>query len=851
MPPKCMFKRLKIDMTQRQPLPVEKLYRICEPTLLGFETTDELQERSENIRQTRALESVKFGIGMQTDGYNIYVLGTTGAGKFTFIKQFLEKHVAQQTTPSDWCYLNNFADPIRPHALQLPAGKGSQLKQNLNELIDALLHAIPATFESTTYQSQLKALEDKLLNREEEAINVLRQQALKQQIDLVHTPTEFILAPLHGEKIIAPEEYEKLPRELREKTEKRIAELESRLQAILQQVPKWRQETQQQIKQLNRETILLATGYLIDQLKTNYRDIPDIQDYLEQIQDDIIKNIEGIKLKNQSESFGKNKEEIKERFLRRYNINLLIDNSQCQGAPIVYLDNPTHDNLLGSIEHLSQMGTLVTDYMLIKAGALHRANGGYLIIDVQNILSQPQAWEALTRTLSTHRIRIETLGQMLGLIHTVTLEPEQIPLDIKVVLLGSPQVYYLLCEYDKDFSTLFKVAADFDDQIERTDDSVIEYVKVINNVIKRDQLCPFHCSAVARIIEHSSRLVEDSEKLAAHMGDLIDLIREAEYWAKQREHKIVEAVDVQKAIDQQIFRANRIHTEIKEAILRNAVLIRTEDYQIGQVNGLSVIELGNFLFGQPSRITATARLGDGKVLDIEHESELGGEIHSKAVLILSHYLSSHYVKHRPLSLSASVVFEQSYGDVEGDSASIPELCALLSAIGNIPVKQSIAVTGSVDQYGQVQVIGAVNEKIEGFFDICQARGLNGKQGVIIPCANEQHLMLRQDIIDAAKQNLFHVYTINTIDEAMELLTDLPAGSRNDNDCFPEHTINHKIEAQLILFADIAQSHPDQTMAGEIDHQEENEHKQKSDSDPDQPTLIFRLWNRALSIFSRN
>jgi len=838
-------------MAQLQALPAEKLYRICDPTLLGFQTTDELQERSENIRQTRATESVKFGVGMQTDGYNIYVLGATGAGKFTFIKQFLDKHAAQQSTPSDWCYLNNFDDPIRPHALPLPAGKGSQLKQNLNELVDNLLHAIHASFESDTYQSQLKTIEDKLLHRQEEAINELRQQALKQHIDLVHTPTGFMLAPLHNDKILIPEEYQKLPYELREKTEKHIAELEARLQILLQQAPKWHQETRYKIKQLNHETTRLATGHLIDPLKNNYQDLPQIQSYLDKIQNDIVKNIESFKRQDQSESLGKAKKEIKEQFLRRYNINLLVDNSQCQGAPIVCLDNPTHDNLLGSIEHLSHIGSLVTDYMLIKAGALHQANGGYLIIDAQKILSQPYAWEALTRTLTTHGVRIETLGKMLGLIHTVTLEPEQIPLDIKVVLLGSPHIYYSLCEYDEDFSALFKVSADFDDQIERTDDTVTEYIKVINHVIKRDQLYPFHCCAVARIIEHSSRLVEDSEKLAAHMGDLIDLIREANYWAKQRDHKTVEAVDVQKAIDQQIFRANRIHMDIKEAVFRNTVLIRTEDYQIGQVNGLSVIELGNFLFGQASRITATARLGDGKVLDIEHESELGGEIHSKAVLILSHYLSSHYIKHRPFSLSASVVFEQSYGDVDGDSASIPELCALLSAIGNIPVKQSIAVTGSVDQYGQVQVIGAVNEKIEGFFDICQARGLNGKQGVIIPRANEPHLMLRQDVIEAAKQNLFHIYTVNTIDEAMELLTDVPAGSRNDDDCFPKQTINHKIEAQLTLFADISQSHPDHAIADEIDHHDENEHKQKSNSSPDQPALIFRLWNRVLSIFSRN
>ncbi len=784
-------------MTQHQPLPVEKLYRICEPALLGFETTDELQKQSESIRQTRALESIKFGIGMQTDGYNIYVLGLTGAGKFTFIKQFLEKQAAQQTTADDWCYLNNFTDPIRPHALQLPAGKGRQFKQNLNELIDALLHAIPDTFESVTYQSQLKTIEDKRLSHQKEAMDKLHQEAL------------------------------------------------------LQQTPQWRQETRDQIKQLNQKTIRLAVGYLIDALKSNYQDLPQIQRYLEKIQDDIIKKIEDIKLPNQSELFSKDKKEIKEQFLRRYNINLLIDNSQCQGAPIVYLDNPTHDNLLGSIEHLSQRGTLATDYMLIKPGALHRANGGYLIIDAQTLLSQPHAWEALTRTLSIHRIRIESLGKMLGLIHTVTLEPEHIPLDIKVILVGSPQIYYSLCEYDEFFSALFKVSADFDDQIERTNDTIREYVNVINHIIKRDQLCPFHCGAVARIIEHSSRLVEDCEKLTTHMGDLIDLIQEADYWTKQRTHKIVEAIDVQKAIDQQIFRANRLHIDIKEAMLRDTILIRTEDYQIGQVNGLSVIELGNFLFGQPSRITATARLGDGKVLDIEHESELGGEIHSKAVLILSHYLSAHYIKYRPFSLSASIVFEQSYNGVEGDSASIPELCALLSAIGNIPIKQSIAVTGSVDQYGQVQVIGAVNEKIEGFFDICQARGLSGKQGVIIPCANEPHLMLRQDIIEAARQNLFHIYTVNTIDEAMELLTDLPAGSRNENDFFPEQTINHKIEAQLTLFADIAQSHPDQSNADEIDHHDEKEHKHKSDSDPNQPTLIFRLWNRMRRIFSRN
>jgi lon-related putative ATP-dependent protease len=486
---------------------------------------------------------------------------------------------------------------------------------------------------------------------------------------------------------------------------------------------------------------------------------------------------------------------------RRYQVNVLVDHGQSQGAPVVYESNPTYDNLTGRIEHMAQMGALVTDFNLIKAGALHRANGGYLILDARQVLLQPYAWDGLKRAIRAREMRIEPLGQALSLISTLSLAPQPVPLDVKVVLIGERLLYYMLYQLDPDFGELFKVEADFNEEMPRTPENNRLYARLIVTIARREQLRPFDRGAIARVIEHSARLSGDAEKLSVHLLSISDLLREADYWASVAGNGAVTAGDVQRAIDAQIHRADRLQEQVQDQIRRGTILIDTTGARVGQVNGLSVVGLGHYAFGQPSRITARVRMGEGKVVDIEREVELGGPIHSKGVFILSSFLGARYAAERPLSLSASLVFEQSYGSVEGDSASMAELCALLSALAQVPVKQAWAMTGSVNQHGEAQPIGGVNEKIEGFFDVCRARGLTGEQGVIIPASNVQHLMLRHDVVEAVQAGQFHVYPMRTVDDAIELLTGVPAGERDAEGNFPEGGINQRVEARLIELAE--------------------------------------------------
>jgi predicted ATP-dependent protease len=537
---------------------------------------------------------------------------------------------------------------------------------------------------------------------------------------------------------------------------------------------------------LNREITLFAVGHRMAELRGAYTDQPDVLAYLDAFEHDVIDNVEDFRRgedggSGEGASLGSQRPS-----LRRYQVNVLVDHSDADGAPVVYEDNPSYQNLVGRVEHLSQLGTLITDFTLIKPGALHHANGGYLLLDAHKVLLQPYAWEGLKRALFSRQIRIESLAQLFSLVSTVSLEPDPIPLRLKVVLVGERLLYYLLCHYDPDFPKLFKVAADFNERIERNDESNQLYARLLGTLAREHQLKPLDRSAVARVIDHSARLAGDAERLSVHIGGIADLLQEADYCA----------ADVQQAIDGQIRRVDRMRERLYEEIQRGTILVDTDGERIGQVNGLSVIDLGNFAFGQPSRITATARLGEGDLVDIEREVELGGAIHSKGVLILSNFLASRYAPNRPLSLSASVVFEQSYGMVEGDSASLAELCALLSALAQLPIRQSLAVTGSVNQHGQVQPIGGVNEKIEGFFDVCRARGLTGQQGVLIPAANAKHLMLRDDVVEAANAGQFHVYPVDTVDQALELLTGVPAGAPDAQGAYPEGSANQRVDARL-------------------------------------------------------
>ncbi|MBI4454365.1 MAG: AAA family ATPase [Acidobacteria bacterium] len=782
----------------------EELYQRCDPAQFPFQTTADLPNLTEILGQARAVDAVRFGIGIHREGYNLYALGRPGTGKSSILRHFLEQKAAAEATPSDWCYVNNFEQPHKPCALRLPPGQGMVLSQDVERLIDDLRAAIRSVFESEDYRTRKQMVEEEFKERQDKVFEELRQRAQKQDIALLRTPVGLVFAPVRKDEVLDREEFEKLPEQEQQRIDKEIGSLQEQLQGIIRQVPLWERETREKIRALNREVTMFAVGHLIDDLRKKYSALPDVVNFLNAVQQDVVENLDDF-INPQAPaallSLPQSRSLKDSPFYRRYQVNALVHHSVNHGAPVIYEDNPTYHNLVGQIEHIAQMGALITDFNLIKSGALHRANGGYLMLDAHKALLQPFAWEGLKRALRSRQMSIEPLGQMLSLISTVSLEPEPIPLDVKVVLLGERLLYYLLCQFDPDFSELFKVAADFEEQMDRRPENHLLYAQLIATLARKENLRPLESGAVARVIEHSARIAGDAEKLSLRMGSVADLLREADYWAGEAGHDRVSAPDVQRAIGAQIHRLDRLRELIQEEIRRGTILIDTQGANVGQVNGLSVITLGQFAFGRPSRITARVRLGKGEVIDIEREVELGGPIHSKGVLILSGFLGARYAADRPLSLSASLVFEQSYSGVEGDSASSAELYALLSALANVPIRQSLAVTGSVNQYGQVQAIGGVNEKIEGFFDVCNARGLTGDQGVLIPMSNVKHLMLRQDVVEAASAGTFHIYAVETIDQGIEILTGLPAGERDKNGNFPEGSVNQRVEVGLGALAE--------------------------------------------------
>ena len=791
-------------MTTLSPLDPKLLHHPCDPGQFKFESTADLEDLAEIIGQMRAMDALRFGVSIRHEGYNLFVLGPSGMGKRTAVRQFLGKKASDAHEPDDWCYINNFAQPHRPRALRLPSGRGAELREDMEELVDYLRGAIPTLFESDEYRAKVGAIQEEFQKQQEQILKELSGDAEKQEIALLRTPEGFAFAPQRNNEVIAPEEYEKLPKEEKERIENAIAGLQERLEKILSHMPQWRRERSERIKQFNQEIALSAVGHMIDELRASYAELPEVLNYLDDVQEDMVEHVDDFRKKEESMNIA-GMTLVTHPTFHNYVVNALVSNGQKAGAPIISEENPTYSNLIGRVEHVAQLGALVTDFTLIKPGALHRANGGYLLLDVRKVLLQPFAWEGLKRALQSREIRIESLGQMYSLISTVSLEPEPIPLDAKIILFGDRIFYYLLQEYDPDFSELFKVAADFEERIERNADTLLMYARLISTLTRKESLLPFHRNAVARVIEHSARVAGDSERLSTHMRGVADLLREADYWAHEAGHEVVAAGDVQQAIDAQIRRQDRVRDRLYEAILRGILMIDTQGAVVGQVNGLSVIELGGFAFAQPTRITANTRFGEGELVNIEREVKLSGAIHSKGVLILSSFLAARYARNQPLALSASLVFEQSYGTVEGDSASMAELCALLSNLANVPIKQSLAVTGSVNQLGQTQAIGAVNEKIEGFFDICAARGLTGEQGVIIPAANVKHLMLRQDVVAAATAGQFCIYTVENIDQAIAILTGLPAGEADGNGEYPEKSINHRVATRLNELAEISQS----------------------------------------------
>ncbi len=794
-------------MSEPRPLATDQLRRRCDPAGLDFDTTDALQEVPGIIGQERAEEAVRSAIGIRCYGYNLYALGTSGMGKHGFVRAFLEQRAADEPAPEDWCHVQSFADPRRPRALRLPAGRAPQLREDLRQLVEELKAAIPAVFESDDYRVRRALVERQFTEAGERAFAAIEQRARERGLAILKTSQGVGFAPLVDGQVMEPEAFQQLPAPEQERVRGEMAAMQREMQEAMVALPREARRQRDELRRLDRLVTASVTGHLIDELRARWADVPAVLEHLADVEHDVIDNAEDFlpapEQPNPMKALFAGRPG--ERRARRYEVNVLVTRQPSAGAPVVYEDHPTHANLVGRIEHVSELGNLVTDFTLIQPGALHRANGGYLIVDARRLLLQPLAWDELKRALRSKLVRIESLGQALSLASTASLEPEPIPLDLKVVLLGERSLYYMLSAADPEFSELFKIAADFEEDIERTPEGERLYARLLATVGRKEGLRPLDRAAVARAIEQAARRAGDSGRLLVHAESLADLLREADHLAREAGAAVVGAAHVQAALDAQVRRASRVRDRIQQEIRRGTILIDTRGEAVGQVNGLTVLQLGGYAFGRPSRITSRVRLGSGSVVDIEKEVALGGPIHSKGVLILAGFLGERFASERPLSLAASLVFEQSYSGVEGDSASCAELVALLSALGGVPVRQGRAITGSVNQHGQVQPIGGVNEKIEGFFDVCAAAGLTGDQGVLVPASNVRHLMLREDVVAAAGRGAFHVWPVSTVDEAVELLTGVPAGERGADRSFPEGSVNRRVDDRLAAFAERARS----------------------------------------------
>ena len=784
-------------------LSADELWNPCDPTDFSFETTAALPSEAPIIGQQRAVQAIDFGVGIASHGFNVYALGYTGTGRTTTTRTFLDRVAASQPVPSDWIYVYNFADPNQPNAISLPPGTAVQLRRDMEELVSDLLREIPRAFESEDYAQQREKILRSLQEQRNEMFAQLEHRVNEQGFTLLKTAMGLGIAPVLNGQVLTPEAYQQLDETTRQGIEERQRQLQGEMAETMRRIRDLEKATKRQLRDFDRQIATFAVGHLIEDLKTRYGGIAEVPEYLAAAQADIIEHVDGFRAQEEAGE-GLSAAMVasqREALLKRYRINVLVDHSQQQGAPVIVEPSPTYGNLLGRLEHRAEFGALVTDFTMIKAGCLHRANGGYLVLEMHRLLANPVAWDGLKRALKNSQIRIEEVGTHLQLISTVTLEPEPIPLDVKVVLIGDPMAYYLLHEYDEDFRKLFKVQADFGTYFERRPETCQNYARFIAARCHQEDLLPFDPSAVARAVEYGSRLAEHQHKLSTRFGEIADLVREASYWAQQRASDRTTARDVQRAIDERTYRANRAEEQTQELIGEGTLHVDVTGQAVGQVNGLSVLSLGNYSFGKPSRITVQTYTGRSGVVSLERETKLSGRIHDKGLLTLSGYLGGKYAHDRPLSLSASISFEQLYDEIEGDSASSTELYALLSSLARLPVRQGIAITGSVDQRGNIQPIGGANEKIEGFFQTCKRLGLTGEQGVILPEQNVVHLMLRAEVRQAVAEGRFHIYPVSTVDEGIEILTGVPAGDLEQDGTYPPDSVHGRVMARLAEIAE--------------------------------------------------
>ena len=777
--------------TEDLELTAEQLRDRCDPTALGFETTAELPELEGNVGQDRAMSAIDFGLGMTMKGYNIFAAGPTGTGRSFAVLSRAKAAAAARSVPDDWCYVYNFADARRPRALCLPAGTAPAFSKDIEDLIKLCRQEIPRAFESEAYENQKEKATGDIQAERNRVLQELDQEARAQGFMIQATPMGLITLPISDGKPMSREDFEALPDDERASIEEKMEKLRGRVQETVSQARSLEKEAHRRLEELDREVAMTAVGERFAEVKEKYANSSEVVAHLEAMADDLVAHQAEFRGADSPGSDGLPPDGVP----TRYRVNQLVSQRDGEGAPVIVENSPTYYNLVGRLEYRPVAGGATTDHMLIKAGAVHRANGGYLIIQALDVLTAPFAWEALKRALRSEEATIENIGEQWTPIPAATLRPDPIPLDVRVILVGSPLLYFLLYQYDGDFGKLFKVKADFDTEMPADEGSCRSYASFVATYCHRHELRPADRTAVARVIDYGKRLAEDRERLSTRLGQVADLLSEAHFWAGQEGADVITASHVERALEQRDYRTERLEDRVHELIARGDLIVDVDGQRVGQVNGLAVLDLGDHIFGRPSRITAQVTPGRAGVVDIERESRLGGQIHQKAVMILSGYLTGTYGAEAPLSLSASIAFEQSYGPVEGDSASCAELCAILSGLAQVPLRQDIAITGSVDQHGRVQVIGGVNHKIEGFYTACKAKALTGRQGCIIPRQNVKNLMLDPEVVDAVREGRFHIWAVSTVEEAIAILTGVPAGSPQE----PE-TIHGKASARVKAFA---------------------------------------------------
>lgn len=804
-------------------LSIQDLYQCCEPGFFPFETTAEILDLGGLIGQERALKSIDFGLSLDNKGYNIFALGEAGTGKSRAIRTILTDKAAKEPVPNDWCYVYNFKDPDAPSAISMEPGNAVVFQKDMSDLIKSLTVEIPKVFESKDYEQQRNKIVEEFQRKQKDLFSSLEEEALAKGFAIRRGAQGLFIVPVKktGEPL-TEEEFAALDENSKARAEEIGKSLQEKLNDIGRSVRQEEKLLREMLARLERQVALGAVGHFIDELREKYLEHMKIQTYLEAVKEDILSHLEDFKTTEEQAPpplpFLKMPKQ--ETSFARYVVNVIVNNGEKKGAPVVFESNPTYLNLFGKLEYKVQYGMALTDFTMIRAGSLHRANGGYIVINALDLLKNIFSYDSLKRAIKNREIRVEDVWEQYRLMSTSGIKPEAIPLDVKVILSGIPYLYYMLYNLDDEYRELFKVKADFDSRMERTPETMAKYAAFIASCQKEEELLPFDRAGVSKIVEYGSRLAAHKNKLSTRFSEIADLMREANLWAGKEGSRIVTGEHVVKALEERVYRVSRIEDILQEMMVEDTLIVNTSGEKVGQVNGLAVLDLGDYSFGKPSRISAKSYVGRAGVVNIERETKMSGRIHEKAIMIITSYLGSKYAVHKPISLSASITFEQLYEMIEGDSATCAELYALLSSISGVPLKQSYALTGSMDQNGDVQPIGGVNEKIEGFYHLCKIRGLDGSHGVIIPQRNVKHLMLKQEVIDAVKEGIFSIYAISKVEEGLEFLTGMPAGELNEDGTYPEGTVNYLI---MKRFEEISKA-----LEKKKDKEKEDENQEKKD-----------------------